>query len=104
MGIKIQFCGHAHRLPAADERLGWTGDAQVFCTTAGYHMDTRAFYHKFLRDLRSDQKRNHGGAAIYLPNAFPGLTAGIWSDVAAFMPKMLYDYYGSKEELAAIIL
>ena len=62
-------------------------------------MDTRAFYHKFLRDLRSDQLRNHGGAAIYLPNAFPGLTAGIWSDVATFMPKMLYDYYGSKEML-----
>lgn len=100
-GLKSNFVDMPTDCPQRDERLGWTGDAQVFCTTAGYHMDTRAFYHKFLRDLRSDQKRNHGGAAIYLPNAFPGLTAGIWSDVAAFMPKMLYDYYGSKEELAA---
>ena len=98
-GLKSNFLDMPTDCPQRDERLGWTGDANVFCTTAGFHMDTRAFYHKFLRDLRSDQLRNHGGAAIYLPNAFPGLTAGIWSDVATFMPKMLYDYYGSKEML-----
>ncbi len=99
-GLKSNFLDMPTDCPQRDERLGWTGDAQVFCTTAGFHMDTRAFYHKFLKDLRSDQKRNNGGVAIYLPNAFGGLTAGIWSDVAAFMPKMLYDYYGSHELLA----
>ena len=100
-GLKSNFLDMPTDCPQRDERLGWTGDAQVFCTTAGFHMDTRAFYHKFLRDLRTDQVRNHGGTAIYLPNAFPGMTAGIWSDIATFLPKMLYDYYGSKEELAA---
>ena len=98
-GLKSNFLDMPTDCPQRDERLGWTGDAQVFCTTAGFHMDTRAFYHKFLRDLRSDQKRNNGAAAIYLPNAFNGLFAGIWSDVATFMPKMLYDYYGSRELL-----
>ena len=98
-GLKSNFLDMPTDCPQRDERLGWTGDANVFCTTAGFHMDTRAFYHKFLRDLRTDQKRNHGGAAIYLPNGFPGLTAGIWSDVATFMPKMIYDYYGSKDLL-----
>ena len=98
-GLKSNFLDMPTDCPQRDERLGWTGDAQVFCTTAGFHMDTRAFYHKFLRDMRTDQLRNHGGAAIYLPNAFPGLTAGIWSDVATFMPKMLYDYYGSRDLL-----
>ena len=98
-GLKSNFLDMPTDCPQRDERLGWTGDAQVFCTTAGFHMDTRAFYHKFLRDLRSDQVRNHGGTAIYLPNAFPGLTAGIWSDIATFLPKMLYDYYGSRELL-----
>lgn len=98
-GLKSNFLDMPTDCPQRDERLGWTGDAQVFCTTAGFHMDTRAFYCKFLRDLRSDQKRNHGGAAIYLPNAFPGLTAGIWSDAATVIPQMLYDYYGSKELL-----
>ena len=100
-GLKSNFLDMPTDCPQRDERLGWTGDANVFCTTAGFHMDTRAFYHKFFRDLRSDQTRNNGGAAIYLPNGFPGLSAGIWSDAAAFMPKMLYDYYGSKEFLAS---
>ena len=99
-GLKSNFLDMPTDCPQRDERLGWTGDAQVFCTTAGFHMDTRAFYRKFLWDLRSDQRRNNGAAAIYLPNAFPGLTAGIWSDIAAFLPKMLYDYYGSKDVLA----
>ena len=98
-GLKSNFLDMPTDCPQRDERLGWTGDANVFCTTAGFHMDTRAFYHKFLKDLRSDQKRNQGGVAIYFPNAFAGLTAGIWSDAATFMPKMLYDYYGSKEIL-----
>ena len=99
-GLKSNFLDMPTDCPQRDERLGWCGDAQVFCTTAGFHMDTRAFYHKFLRDLRSDQKRNGGAVAIYLPNAFPGLTAGIWSDVATFMPRMLYEYYGDREQLA----
>ena len=98
-GLKSNFLDMPTDCPQRDERLGWTGDAQVFCTTAGFHMDTRAFYHKYLKDLRSDQKRNNGGVAVYLPNNAGGLTAGIWSDVATFMPKMLFDYYGSKELL-----
>lgn len=95
-GLKSNFLDMPTDCPQRDERLGWTGDAQVFCPTAGYLMDTRAFFHKFLRDLRSDQLRNDGAAAIYLPNAFKGLYAGVWSDIAAFLPKMMYEYYGSK--------
>ena len=93
-GLKSNFLDMPTDCPQRDERLGWCGDAQVFSTTAGFHMDTRAFYHKFLRDLRSDQKRLGGAVAIYLPNEFPGLSCGVWSDIAAFLPKMLYDYYG----------
>ncbi|MBQ3560085.1 MAG: family 78 glycoside hydrolase catalytic domain [Agathobacter sp.] len=85
--------------PQRDERLGWTGDAQVFCTTAGFYMDTRAFYSKFLRDLRSDQKRNNGAVAVYLPNTLKGLYAGAWSDAATIIPKMLFEYYGNDDTL-----
>lgn len=99
-GLKSNFVDMPTDCPQRDERLGWTGDAQVFCTTAGYLMDTRGFYGKFMRDLRSDQQRNHGKAAIYLPNEFPGLCASGWSDIATFLPKMFYTYYGSKEMLA----
>lgn len=99
-GLKSNFLDMPTDCPQRDERLGWNGEAQAFCTTAAYHMDTRAFYSKFLRDLRSDQLRNGGAVAIYLPNAFPGLYAGVWSDAATVIPKMLYDYYGSPELLA----
>lgn len=62
-------------------------------------MDTLAFYAKFLRDLRSDQLRNDGKVAIYLPNEAPGICAAAWNDVATFLPQMLYMYYGSRELL-----
>ena len=99
-GLRSNFLDMPTDCPQRDERVGWTGEAQAFCTTAAYHMDTRAFYSKFLRDLRSDQLRNGGATAIYLPNAFPGLYAAAWSDAATVIPKMLYDYYGSRELLA----
>lgn len=98
-GLKSNFLDMPTDCPQRDERLGWTGDAQVFCTTAGYHMDTRAFYGKYLRDLRTDQMRNDGCAAIYLPNDRGTFPAGIWSDAAAFIPHMLYEYYGGLEQL-----
>ena len=98
-GLKSNFLDMPTDCPQRDERLGWTGDAQVFCRTAGYHMDTRAFYQKFLHDLRLDQVKNDGKVPIYLPNNLPGATSSVWSDVAAFMPYMLYEYYGDKHAL-----
>lgn len=98
-GLKSNFLDMPTDCPQRDERLGWTGDAQVFCRTAGYHMDTRAFYQKFLHDLRLDQVKNDGKVPIYLPNNLPGATSSVWSDVAVFMPYMLYEYYGDKHAL-----
>lgn len=86
--------------PQRDERLGWTGDASAFCRTAGYLMDTQAFYQKFLRDLRTDQLRNHGRTAIYMPNTTPGVSSAAWSDIAAILPDMCYTYYGNRTALA----
>lgn len=99
-GLKSNFLDMPTDCPQRDERLGWCGDTMVFSSTAGYLMDTRAFYAKFLRDLRSDQLRCGGKVAIYLPNEFPGLSAAVWSDIATFLPQMLYRYYGSDEMLA----
>ncbi len=93
-GMKSNFLDMPTDCPQRDERLGWCGDAQVFCTTAGFHMDTRAFYAKFLRDLRLDQEKNDGKVAIYLPNEFPVLAASVWSDIGTFLPEMVYRYYG----------
>ena len=98
-GLKSNFLDMPTDCPQRDERLGWTGDAQVFCRTAGYHMDTRAFYHKFLHDLRLDQIKNDGKVAVYLPNNLPGMTSSVWSDIATFLPYMLYEYYGDQSAL-----
>ncbi|MCI8894594.1 MAG: family 78 glycoside hydrolase catalytic domain [Lachnospiraceae bacterium] len=98
-GQKSNFLDMPTDCPQRDERLGWTGDTQVFAPTASYHMDTRAFYDKFLRDLRYDQLRQEGRVADYLPNLQPGMTSSVWGDVATFVPFVLYDYFG---DLAAV--
>ncbi len=46
--------------PQRDERLGWTGDAQVFASTAAYNYDVRSFLRKWLRDLRDGQQSDGG--------------------------------------------
>ena len=44
-------------VPRRDERLGWTGDAQVFAPTACFNMDAATFYTKWLKDLAADQEK-----------------------------------------------
>ena len=100
-GQRSNFLDMPTDCPQRDERLGWTGDAQVFSPTACFQMDTRAFYRKFLQDLRRDQEKHGGSVANYLPNlgGMPG-GASVWGDIAAFLPMTLYDFYGDAAELA----
>ncbi len=100
-GQRSNFLDMPTDCPQRDERLGWTGDAQVFSPTACFQMDTRAFYRKFLKDLRSDQLRHGGAVANYLPNFAQGMPGGssVWGDVASFLPVTLYDFYGDLEAL-----
>ena len=99
-GQKSNFLDMPTDCPQRDERLGWTGDAQVFAPTACYNMDTRAFYHKFLKDLHIEQRKQNGAIPNFIPN-LGGLPGGssVWGDVAAFMPMVLYQHYGDKDEL-----
>ena len=99
-GQRSNFLDMPTDCPQRDERLGWTGDAQVFSPTACYQMDTRAFYRKFLKDLRADQCRHDGAVANYLPNisGMPG-GASVWGDIATFLPMTLYDFYGDRAAL-----
>ena len=99
-GQRSNFLDMPTDCPQRDERLGWTGDAQVFSPTACFQMDTRAFYRKYLKDLRLDQKKNGGAVANFLPNlgGTPG-GSSVWGDVASFLPVTLYDFYGDLEAL-----
>ena len=100
-GQRSNFLDMPTDCPQRDERLGWTGDAQVFSPTACFQMDTRAFYRKFLKDLRLDQVKHDGAVANYLPNFAGSMPGGssVWGDVASFLPMTLFDYYGDAEAL-----
>lgn len=99
-GLKSNFIDMPTDCPQRSERLGWTGDAQVFAPTASYHMDTRAFFHKFVKDLRDEQMMLNGGMPNFLPNFGHANKAGsVWGDIATFLPDTLYTYFGNEAEM-----
>ena len=88
--------------PQRAERLGWTGDTQVFLNTASYNMDTYLFYRKFMNDLRGDQIMYYEGD---IPAFSPSLKhqsingGAVWADAATIIPWNLYLNYGDKNLL-----
>ncbi|MBR4665217.1 MAG: family 78 glycoside hydrolase catalytic domain, partial [Lentisphaeria bacterium] len=79
--------------PQRDERLGWTGDADVFAGTAAFNMDVDAFFHKWLRDLRESQ-HDDGAVPSVVPNLFKwGGGAAVWADAAVRIPWIMYQRY-----------
>lgn len=89
--------------PQRDERLGWTGDAQIFSETACLNFDTTAFYRKYMWDMRSEQRLTDGS----VPNVVPRLKAGQvaqcgispWADAGVIIPWNVYRQYGDLELL-----
>ena len=99
-GLKSNFIDIPTDCPQRNERLGWTGDAQVFAPTASYHMDTRAFFHKFVKDLRDEQKILGKAVPNYIPNLGHKRDVGsVWGDIATFLPYTLYQHYGNMQEM-----
>lgn len=100
-GMRSNFVDMPTDCPQRDERLGWTGDAQVFAPTACYYADTRAFYEKFLSEVRRAQVTTGGAVPNYLPSVgFLSGTSSVWGDVATFLPHTLWERYGDKAALA----
>ena len=99
-GLKSNFLDMPTDCPQRNERLGWTGDAQIFAPTASYHMDTKAFFHKFELDLMDEQAYLNGAVPNYVPNFGHQKDAtSAWGDIGTFLPMTLWKYYGDKEEL-----
>jgi len=91
--------------PQRDERMGWTGDAQVFCGTASFNTDTYAFFNKYLFDLHTEQKRENGRVPFTIPDMIRrpgeyGSGSCAWGDAATIMPWNTYLFYGDKAILA----
>lgn len=76
-GLKSNFLDVPTDCPQRDERLGWTGDAQIFCETACWLADTWTFYSKWLKDLAVDQLPD-GGVANVVPNIEETHTEANW--------------------------
>ena len=86
--------------PQRDERLGWTGDAEVFAPMAMLNMECCAFYRKYLRDIRDAM--NPDGSAPSMAPAILNLNPGAagWGDAVILIPYELYRHYSRKSILA----
>ncbi len=107
-GLKSNFLDVPTDCPQRDERLGWTGDAQIFCRTASFLMNTHQFFAKWLKDLAADQTEE-GGVTHVVPDILTGVSddnwllsqgthsAAAWSDAAVINPWVLYLTYGDHQ-------
>lgn len=86
------------------ERAGWTGDAQIFCKTGTYLMDTAAFFRKWLRDLR-DRQTARGKVHCIVPSVGNELYMSRmdgccgWADAAVLVPSRLFELYSDRQLL-----
>ena len=119
-GQKGNFLDTPTDCPQRDERMGWTGDAQVFSTTASFNMYTPAFYKKYLYDMKQEQDTLGGSVPHVVPDALGQIgrilhrrdkqtdNVGVntshgscaWADAATVIPWTLYTAYGDKTLLA----
>ncbi|MBQ1861377.1 MAG: alfa-L-rhamnosidase, partial [Clostridia bacterium] len=85
--------------PQRDERLGWTGDAEVFIKTASYLFDTERFFKKWLHDMAADQRAS-GEIGQIIPDVMPEADgSSAWGDAATICPWQVYQTYGDKKVL-----
>ncbi len=81
--------------PQRDERMGWTGDAQVFSGTAAFNMDVYAFFDKYLYDLMQEQKARNGNVPVVVPaHDVKQNGSCAWGDASVIIPWNIYQYYG----------
>lgn len=99
-GMRGNFLDIPTDCPQRDERCGWTGDVQVFCSTSNYLYNTAAFYSKWLQDVKAEQ-REDGAIPHIVPKTYNGYGSTGWGDVATILPYQLYLTYGDQELLAS---
>lgn len=100
-GIRSNLHSVPTDCPQRDERLGWTGDAQIIADTSNWHFEMESFWDKWLIDLLDSQFEDGG-----VPNVAPRtVTEGIamaWADVITVLPWSLHRFYGRREMLERV--
>ena len=97
-GQKGNFLDIPTDCPQRDERLGWTGDAQVFIKTASYNYDVLKFFKKWLDDIKAEQYES-GAVPDFIPSIYPRKPriSTAWADAVAICPWQCYLTYGDTE-------
>ena len=104
-GMRGNFVDVPTDCPQRDERLGWTGDIQVFSPTALYLHDAAGFLSSWCADLAAEQHAD-GNVPIFIPNALAGqslmgdMVAAAWGDAAVIVPWNVYRATGDATILA----
>jgi alpha-L-rhamnosidase len=102
-GQKGNFVDVPTDCPQRDERLGWTGDAQVFIRTAAFNMNVAGFFTKWTRDLEDAQFPDGAYPAVAPnPSAWSiGDGGPAWADAGVICPWTIYQCYGDIRLLEA---
>jgi alpha-L-rhamnosidase len=95
-GMRGNFLALPTDCPQRDERLGWTGDIQVFSPTASYLYDSLGFLGSWLRDLTLEQGHRDGVVPIIVPSVLGMLESPVaaWGDAATVVPWVLFERFG----------
>ena len=101
-GMRGNFVDVPTDCPQRDERLGWTGDLEVFSPTASFLYDVSGLLRSWLRDLAEEQRRSGGAVPHVVPNALGASAAGAaaWADAATIVPWVLYQNFADPQILA----
>jgi alpha-L-rhamnosidase len=101
-GMRGNFLHVPTDCPQRDERLGWTGDIQVFAPTATFLFDCDGFLSSWLRDLALEQQAQDGIVPFIVPNVLEraATPAAAWGDAATVIPHVLHERFGDREVLA----
>ncbi len=98
-GQKGNFLDVPTDCPQRDERLGWTGDAELFSPTAAFNFDVAAFYTKWMGDFTADQTAD-GKVPVVIPDVLNGFGgSSVWSDASVIIPWTTYLAYGDRRIL-----
>lgn len=80
--------------PQRDERLGWTGDTQIFACTAAYNADVCGFFHKWLQDARDSQSAAGAYTDVIPRSRVVGEGNAAWGDAGIIVPYTIYKMFG----------
>lgn len=96
-GQRGNFLSTPTDCPQRDERMGWSGDAQIFCGTAAYNMNVKTFFDKYITDL-NDCQRADGSYPDVAPQTYrqqyTGAGNNAWGDAGIIIPWVMYIRYG----------